>query len=107
MQFQSLTPSPALSIVQFSDIDAFRPVEFVADARSVPLTLANFHAARAMVQLPDCQIALLRSFPRIIDVSYRASHGVVIFQVEDACEVSVNGISVNQPAFVAMHGNVD
>jgi AraC-like DNA-binding protein len=107
MLFQSLSPSSALSIVEFSDIDAFRPVEFVADARSVPLSLANFHTARAIVQLPGCQIALLTSFPRIVDVSYRAAHGVVIFQIKDAYEVSVNGLSVDRPTFVGMRGNVD
>ena len=107
MQFQSLSPSPALSIVQFSDIDAFRPVEFVAEARSVPLNLANFHTARAMVQLPFCQITVLTSFPRIVDVSYRAAHGVVMFQLEDNYDVSVNGMSVNRPAFIGMRGNLD
>jgi len=107
MQFQSLSPSPALSIVQFSDIDAFRPVEFVAEARSLPLNLANFHTARAMVQLPFCQITLLTSFPRIVDVSYRAAHGVVIFQIDDDYDVSVNGLSVNGPAFIGMRGNLD
>ena len=107
MQFQSLAPSPALSIVQFSDIDAFRPVEFVAEARSVPLNLANFHTARAMVQLPFCQITVLTSFPRIVDVSYRAAHGVVIFQLEDNYDVSVNGMSVKRPAFIGMRGNLD
>jgi AraC-like DNA-binding protein len=107
MQFQSLSPSPALSIVQFSDIDAFRPVEFVAEARSVPLNLANFHTARAMVQLPFCQITVLTSFPRIVDVSYRAAHGIVIFQFEDDYDVSVNGMSVNRPAFIGMRGNLD
>jgi AraC family ethanolamine operon transcriptional activator len=105
--FQNLLPSPALSIVQFSDIDAFRPVEFVADARSLPLNLANFHTARAAVQLPHCQITLLDSFPRIVDVSYRAAHGVVMFQLKDDYEVSVNGLSVDRPAFVGMRGNVD
>ena len=105
--FQNLSPSAALSIVQFSDIDAFRPVEFVADARSVPLTLANFHTARAAVRLPHCQITLLDSFPRIVDVSYRAALGVVIFQLKDAYEVSVNGLCVDRPAFVGMRGNVD
>lgn len=105
--FQNLSPSPALSIVQFSDIDAFRPVEFVADARSVPLNLANFHTARATVQLPHCQITLLDSFPRIVDVSYRAAHGVVMFQLKDDYDVSVNGLSVDRPAFVGMRGNVD
>ena len=107
MLFQSLIPSPALSIAQFSDIDAFRPVEFVADARSVPLNLANFHTARATVQLPCCQITALTSFARIVDVSYRAAHGVVIFQLEDDYEVSANGMSVNGPAFIGMRGNVD
>ena len=107
MQFQSLSPSPALSIVEFSDIDAFRPVEFVAEARSLPLNLANFHTARAMVQLPFCQITLLTSFPRIVDVSYRTAHGVVMFQLEDRYEVSANGMSVNRPAFIGMRGNVD
>ena len=107
MLFQNLSPSPALSITQFSDIDAFRPVEFVADARSIPLTLANFHTARAMVQLPFCHITLLTSFPRILDVSYRAAHGIVMFQMEDDYEVSVNGMSVNRPAFIGMRGNVD
>ncbi|MEH2530227.1 AraC-like DNA-binding protein [Bradyrhizobium sp. AZCC 1588] len=107
MLFKNLAPSPALSIIRFSDIDAFRPVEFVADARSVPLNLANFHTARAAVQLPCCQVTMLRSFPRIVDVSYRAAHGVVIFQIEDDYDVAVNGMSVNRPAFVGMRGNVD
>ena len=107
MQFQNLVPSPALVITEFSDIDAFRPVEFVADARSVPLNLANFHTARAAVQLPACQITVLSSFPRIVDVSYRAPHGIIIFQLEDDYEVSVNGMSVNRPAFIGMRGKVD
>lgn len=107
MPFQNLSPSPALSIVEFSDIDAFRPVEFVAEARSVPLSLANFHTARAIVQLPHCQVGVLSSFPRIIDVSYRSAQGVVIFQLEDAHEVSVNGLTVDRPTFVGMRGNVD
>ena len=107
MQFLSLAPSPALSIVQFSDIDAFRPVEFAAEARSVPLNLKNFYTARAMVPLPACQITVLTSFPRIVDVSYRAAHGLVIFQIEDNYDVSVNGMSAERPAFIGMRGNVD
>jgi AraC family ethanolamine operon transcriptional activator len=60
-----------------------------------------------MVQLPGCQITLLTSFPRIVDVKHGAPHGVVIFQIEDDFEVSVNGLSVNRLAFVGMRGNVD
>ena len=47
MLFQNLVPSPALSIAQFSDIDAFRPVEFVADARSV-LVGYDYEAERSV-----------------------------------------------------------
>lgn len=107
MQFQNLRPSPALSILEFSDIDAFRPVEFVSEARSIPLDLKNFHTARAMVQLPFCQIAVLTSFPRILDVSYRAEHGLVIFQLEDNYDISVNGMSAEHPAFIGFRGNAD
>src|SRR5437773_6788782 len=60
-----------------------------------------------MVQLPFCQFAVLTTFPRILDVSYRAVHGVVMFQLEDRHEVSVNGMSVNRPAFIGMRGNLD
>jgi AraC family ethanolamine operon transcriptional activator len=59
------------------------------------------------VPLPFCQIAVLTSFPRIVDVSYRAAHGVVIFQIEDDYDVSVNGMSVNRPAFIGLRGNLD
>ncbi len=104
---QNLIPTAALSMAQFSDIDAFRPVDFVADARSVPLNLVNFHTARASVQLPCCQITALTSFARIVDVSYRVAHGVIIFQLEDNYEVSANGMYVNRPAFLAMRGHVD
>jgi AraC-like DNA-binding protein len=107
MLLQHLHSSSALSITQFSDIDAFRPVEFTSDARSIPLNLANFHTARAAVQLPHCQITVLTSFPRIVDVSYRMPNGIVIFQLDDDYDVSVNGMSVNRPAFIGMRGNVD
>ena len=107
MLFQNLVPSPALSIAQFSDIDAFRPAEFVAEARSLPLNLVNFHTARATVQLPCCQIAALTSFARIVDVSYRVAQGIVLLQLEDDHEVAANGMSVNGPAFIGMRGNVD
>ncbi len=60
-----------------------------------------------MVQLPFCQITVLTSFPRIVDVSYRAAHGLVIFQLEDNYEVSVNGMSAERPAFIGLRGNVD
>ena len=107
MLIQNLIPSPALSIAQFSDIDAFRPVEFRRGRAQRPVEPRQFpHRARDRAP-PFCQITALTSFARIVDVSYRVAHGVVILQLEDDYEVSANGMSVNGPAFVGMRGNVD
>lgn len=104
---QNLLPSPALSIAQFSDIDAFRPAEQITDVRSVPLDVANFYTARATVQLPACQVMALRSFARIVDASYSAPGGLIIIPLEDIEPISANGMSLDARAFLAMRGRVD
>ena len=52
MFFDALAPSSALQLTRFTDVDAFRPAESLEDARSIPLDVANFAAARATVNLP-------------------------------------------------------
>jgi AraC-like DNA-binding protein len=103
----NLVPSPALSIARFSEFDAFKPAEFGAAARSVPLDIANFYAARATLQLPSCQITALRSFARIIDASYRIDGGLVMISLEDIEPVSAKGMTLDSRSFVAMRGRID
>jgi AraC-like DNA-binding protein len=103
----NLVPSSALSISRFSEFDGFKPAEFGATARSVPLDVANFYAARATVQLPSCQITALRSFARIVDASYRVDSGLIMIPLEHIEPVSANGMMLDSHSFVAMRGRID
>lgn len=74
MLFDNLAPSSALQLIGFSDVDAFWPVETMEDARSIPLDIPNFAAAR--VSLPACRIIVMRSFARILDTAYPSARCV-------------------------------
>jgi hypothetical protein len=71
------------NLIGFSDVDAFRPIETMEDARSIPLDIPNFAAARAIVSLPACRIIVMRSFARILDTAYRMPGGMVILSMTD------------------------
>ena len=103
----NLSPSAALSVARFSDFDAFRPAEFGAPARNIPLDIRNFYAARATVKLPSCQVTALRSFARLVDASYRVDGGLVMVPLEDIEPVSANGRTLDSRSFVTMRGRID
>ncbi|WP_409188288.1 helix-turn-helix domain-containing protein [Bradyrhizobium sp. RDM4] len=107
MFFDALAPSSALQLIKFADVDAFRPVESIEHARSIPLDVTNFAAARAIVSLPACQIVVARSFARILDTAYRAPGGMVILPMSDDLRASSNGISLDSRFFLALRGNDD
>ncbi|TYO68036.1 AraC family transcriptional regulator [Bradyrhizobium hipponense] len=103
--FSALTPSSALQLAIFADIDAFKPAELMEDARSIPLDVARFAAARAVVCLPACRIILMRSFARILDTAYRAPGGMVILSMADDLRANLNGVDLDSRFFVALRGN--
>lgn len=105
MFFDALAPSSALQLVRFTDVDAFRPAEQLEDARSIPLDVANFAAARAIVNLPGCRIIVARSFARILDSAYRAPGGMVILPMTDDLRASSGGIDLDSRIFIALRGN--
>ena len=105
MFFDALAPSSALQLIRFSDVDAFRPAESMEDARSIPLDVANFAAARAIVNLPGCRIIVARSFARILDTAYRAPGGMVILPMTDDLRASSSGIELDSRVFIALRGN--
>lgn len=107
MLFNTLAPSSALQLATFTDVDAFRPAELMEDARSIPLDVAQFSAARAVVRLPACRIILIRSFARILDAAYRAPGGMVIISMDDDVQASAKGTSLDANLFVAMRGTDD
>lgn len=105
MFFDALAPSSALQLIRFADVDAFRPAESMEDARSIPLDVANFAAARAVVDLPGCRIIVARSFARILDCAYRAPGGMVILPMADDLRASSSGIELDSRVFIALRGN--
>lgn len=107
MFFDALAPSSALQLVRFADVDAFRPAESMEDARSIPLDVVNFAAARAVVNLPGCRIIVARSFARILDTVYRAPGGMVILPMTDDLRASSSGMDLDSRFYVALRGNHD
>jgi AraC family ethanolamine operon transcriptional activator len=107
MLFDALAPSSALQLIQFTDVDAFRPLETMEDARSIPLDVPNFSAARAIVALPACRIVVMRSFARILDTAYRMPGGVVLLSMSDDLRVNSKGVDLDSRFFIALRGNDD
>lgn len=107
MLFDALAPSSALQLIGFADVDAFRPIESMEDARSIPLDVSNFAAARALVSLPACRIIMMRSFARILDTAYRVPGGMLILPMTDDLQVNSKGMDLNARFFVALRGNDD
>jgi AraC family ethanolamine operon transcriptional activator len=107
MFFDALAPSSALQLTRFTDVDAFRPAESLEDARSIPLDVANFAAARAIVNLPACRIIVARSFARILDTAYRAPGGMVILPMSDDLRASSSGMDLDSRFFIALRGYHD
>ncbi|WP_164934931.1 AraC family transcriptional regulator [Bradyrhizobium zhanjiangense] len=105
MLFDALVPSSALQLIGFADVDAFRPIESMEDARSIPLDVANFAAARAVVSLPACRIVVMRSFARILDTAYRMPGGMVILAMTDDLRANFRGVDLDARFFVALRGN--
>lgn len=83
----------------------FGQAESMEDARSIPLDVANFAAARAIVNLPGCRIIVARSFARILDSTYRAPGGMVILPMTDDLRASSSGIDLDSRIFIALRGN--
>ncbi|QPF94480.1 AraC family transcriptional regulator [Bradyrhizobium commune] len=107
MFFDALAPSSALQLVTFTDVDSFRPAESLEDARSIPLDVTNFAAARAVVNLPACRIIVARSFARILDTAYRAPGGMVILPMTDDLRATSSGMDLDSRFFVALRGHHD
>jgi AraC-like DNA-binding protein len=105
MLFDALAPSSALQLIGFADVDAFRPIESMEDARSIPLDVRNFAAARAVVSLPGCRIVMMRSFARILDAAYRMPGGMVILPMTDDLQVNSKGMDLDARFFIALRGS--
>jgi AraC family transcriptional regulator, ethanolamine operon transcriptional activator len=100
-----LTESPTLRIKRFPDVDHFRGIERLAEARSIPLDVRNFAAAFATVNLKSCSIFLQRTFPRILQARYRTNGAMVAFTMQQADAMMLNGTEVRSPSLLLVGGS--
>jgi len=100
-----LTESPVLSISRFSDVDGFRSIEQLAEARSLPLDVRNFAAAFATVPLKSCSIFLQRTFPRILQARYRTGGLLVAFAMRPINAMMLNGTEIHDSMLLLASGS--
>lgn len=101
----NLRESRALRIVRFADIDQFRAIEGLGQARSVPTEPKRFVAGFASVELPGSTIFLQRTFPRILEISYLTSGVIVGFPMENGIGIRFNGVEVCNSFVLLIRGS--
>lgn len=104
MQIDGLKASSALRIFRYSDIDHFRQGLSVIEADITPISAAAFSPVQALVRLPNCEVLLMRSFPRVIDATMREGQTMALFPMEDVRSTTVNGTDVTFPALALVSG---
>lgn len=100
-----LISSSVLTINRFPDIDHFRSIESLAEARSIPLAWKDFQAGFAAVTLKSCAIYLQRTFPRILQARYHSTGAIVAFAMDDAFSLIVNGTDIRSPTLLLAKGD--
>jgi AraC-like DNA-binding protein len=101
-----LVSSSVLTISRSADIDHFRSIESLADARSIPLAWRDFRASFATVTLKSCTIFLQRTFPRILEARYHSKGAIVAFAMDDALSLIIDGVDIRSPALLMAKGDV-
>jgi AraC-like DNA-binding protein len=62
---------------------------------------------QAVLALPNCEIYLLRTFPRIVDLEVPANHTVVLFSMVGTSNTTINGQPLDHPSLVVGRGPTD
>jgi len=99
MNILSLTPSAALQIFRYADLDQFRQAYRRVQVEFTP-TCARISARQAILALPDCEIYLLETFPRLIDAIVENNCTFVSFAMNDTFPVRINGFEKEGPGMV-------
>lgn len=100
-----LLSSPVLTINRSPDLDHFRSIESLADAKSIPLGWQDFQACFATTRLKSCTVYLQRTFPRILEARYRSTGAIVAFAMDDALSLTVDGADICSPSLLLAKGD--
>ncbi len=105
MLLQGLKASPALDVLHFPTLDDFQTFERLGNSRNIPLS-GRCASARAHLALPAVHLTVQRTFPRILEVNYRAAGTLCFVPLNTAVRVKINGIAGTSERIMAVRGDV-
>ena len=107
MQPLNLASSSVLKVFEHFDVDEFRSPLNSSLIRIVPTKAGRISAMQAGRALPHCEIYLLRTFPRIVDLEVPANQMVVLFSMVGTSDTIINGQPLDHPSLVLGRGPTD
>ena len=91
-----LSAAPTLRVFRFNDVDEFRQSVRAVDVRFSPLA-RHISASQTILNLPGCDINLVTSFPRVMDVRLKPGCTAVGFAMTPRNALRMNGIDADMP----------
>src|SRR5882672_11585820 len=107
MQPLNLAPSSVLKVIEYADVDEFRGALNSSLMRIVPTRAGRIEAMQAVLALPNCEIYLLRTFPRIVDLEIPANRTLVLFSMVGTSDTIINGQRLDRPSLILGRGPAD
>lgn len=105
MLVDELSASRFLRILKFSELEQFRAAERFVAAESIPLRIKSFSATRATLALPRVSVALLGTFPRILDGVHEGDDTIITLLAEPANGGIINGVPVTNTSIGFLRGH--
>jgi AraC family ethanolamine operon transcriptional activator len=91
-----LSSPPALRVFRFNDVDEFRQSVRAVDVRFTPLA-RRISASQTILNLPGCDINLVTSVPRMMDVQLKPGCTAVGFAMTPRSALRMNGVDADMP----------
>lgn len=89
----------APQVFRFSDIDEFRSSARSLNVDFIPL-VKKISAEQRVLTLPDCELILSKTFPRIVDAQISRNCTAIGFGMDDESLFHFNGAAADKPTIV-------
>ena len=99
-----LVESEFVKVSRSPDVDHFRNIEGLGEAKSIPLDTKDFAASFASLRLKSCSVYLQQTFPRILQMRYSTTGAIVGFTMDDTALLIINGLEGRAPALLLVKG---
>jgi AraC-like DNA-binding protein len=107
MQPLNLASSSVLKVFEYSDVDEFRSPLNSSLIQVIPTRAGRIAAMQAVLALPNSEIYLLRTFPRIVDLQIPANRTLVLFSMVGTSDTVINGQLLDHPSLILGRGPTD